>query len=121
MTWRQFFFPEKYKMRYTWRLTLMRTLVAELMVWTLLFLVMLPPTACLGFFRGQALSTVLLMAWKGAGLWFVPLSLVPPVAYLAIAWHFNRRLSRQQAPASNRDCTREGHHGMEAILFPRKV
>jgi H+/gluconate symporter-like permease len=97
MTWRQFFYPEKWGIRYTWKLTLMRALVAELILWGVLFLVALPMTTSLAFVTGRPFTNVLLAAWRAAWVLFVPLSPVPPLAYAMIAWHFNRHLQRVEA------------------------
>lgn len=102
MTRRQFFYPEKYGISYTWKLTVMRTIVAELMLWALLFLTILPMSACATLLRGQALASGLWVAWKGAWVWFAPLSPVPLLAYVAVAWHFNRHLSGEQGMLEKR-------------------
>jgi hypothetical protein len=94
MTWRQFFYPEKWGIHYTWKLTLMRATVAEMLLWGALFLLNLPMIACLAFATGQSFANVLLVTWKATWVLFVPLSPVPPLAHAAVAWHFNRRLQR---------------------------
>ena len=95
MTWKQFFYPEKYGLRYTPKLVLMRAMVAEGMLWGLLFLLMLPMFACLGFVNGQTVISVLLASWKGTWVCFGPLSFVPLLAYVAVPCYFNRSLACQ--------------------------
>ncbi len=97
MTWRQFFYPERWGIRYTWKLTLMRTIVAELILWAALFLLNLSLIASLALLSGLPFTNVPLATWRGTWLLFVPLSPVPPLVYVAVAWHFNRRLQRVQA------------------------
>lgn len=97
MTWRQFFYPEKWGIRYTWKLTLMRIIVAELILWGALFFLILPMITSLAFVTGQALTHVLSVTWKATWVLFVPLSPVPPLAYAAVAWYFNRRLQQMGA------------------------
>lgn len=103
MTWRQFFYPEKYGIKYTRKLTLMRTMVAELVSWAMLFLAILPMSACVVFATGQSFAVAFLVAWKGAWVWFVLLLPVPLLAYIAVAWHFNRRLSREPGVLQKQD------------------
>jgi len=105
MTWKQFFYPEKCGMRYTWKLTLMRAIVAELFLWVALFLLNLSTMAYLALSIRPSFASVMSATWKSTWLWFLPLSPVSPLAYAAVAWHFTRCLSGKQGPVDDHSST----------------